>query len=140
MAFWLYNQYIYWGVTSFIPKIHRSKGAEQLIENCIDFVLHHEVCFSSHHRDRLLHRDIGKLTFPNFYKSDFLEILWLLAREEVRDRKMSRSLDLLRSKMKDGGVWELEKSMNIIVSIGQNDCANAFITERAAEVLDYYGH
>jgi hypothetical protein len=124
---------------SFIPKIHRAKGAGQLIANCIDFVLQHEVCFSSHNRDRLLHRDIGTLTFPNFYKSDFLEILWLLRREEVHDRKMSRSLELLRLKMKDSGVWELEKSMNTIVSIGQKDCANAFITERATEVLDTYG-
>ena len=135
----------YWGVTkllkgiSFIPKIQRTKEAQQLIENCIDFVLHHEVCFGSHNRDTFLHRDIGKLTFPNFYKSDFLEILWLLAREEVHDKRLSRSLELLRSKMKDGGFWELEKSMNIIVAIGQKDCANAFITERAAEVLDYYG-
>jgi len=124
---------------SFIPKLHRNNEAQRLIENCIDFVLHHEVCFSSHHSDRLLHRDIGRLTFPNFYKSDFLEILWLLAREEVHDRRMSRALALLRSKMKDGGFWELEKSMNIIVSIGQKDCANAFITERATAVLDYYG-
>jgi hypothetical protein len=80
------------------------------------------------------------MTFPNFYKSDFLEILWLLAREEVHDRKMSRALELLRSKRKDGGTWELEKPMNTIVSTGEKDCANAFITERAAEVLDYYGH
>ncbi len=135
----------YWGVTkllkgiSFILKVRRTKEAQQLIGNCIDFVLRHEVCFSSHDRDKFLHRDIGKLTFPNFYKSDFLEILWLLAREEVHDRRMSRSLDLLRSKMKDGDFWELEKSMNIIVAIGQKDCANAFITERATEVLDYYG-
>lgn len=136
----------YWGVTkllkgiSFIPKGQRTKEAQQLIENCIDFVLHHEVCFRSHHREKFLHRDIGKLTFPNFYKSDFLEILWLLAREEVHDRKMSRALELLRSKRKDGDFWELEKSMNIIVSIGQKDRANACITERATEVLDYYGH
>ncbi len=135
----------YWGMTkllkgiSFIPQIHRTKEAQRLIENCIDFILYHEVCFSSHHSDRLLHRDICKLTFPNFYKSDFLEILWLLAREEVHDKRISRALQLLRSKMKDGGFWELEKSMNIIVSIGQKDCANAFITERATEVLDYYG-
>jgi hypothetical protein len=136
----------YWGVTkllkgiSFIPKIQRTKEAQQIIENCVDFVLHHEVCFGSHNREKFLHPDIGKLTFPNFYKSDFLEILWLLAREEVRDTKISRSLELLRSKMKDGGFWELEKSMNIIVQIGRKDCANAFITERATEVLDYYGY
>jgi hypothetical protein len=136
----------YWGVIkllkgiAFIPKTRRTNEAQRLIENCIDFVLHHEVCFSSHHSDRLLHRDIGKLTFPNFYKSDFLELLWLLAREEVHDGKMARALALLRSKMKGGGFWDLEKPLNIIVSIGQKDRANAFITERATEVLDYYGH
>jgi hypothetical protein len=66
-------------------------------------------------------------------------ILWLLTREEVQDRKMSRSLELLRSKMRDGGFWELEKNINVIVPVGRKDCANAFITERATEVLDYYG-
>jgi hypothetical protein len=135
----------YWGVTkllkgiSFIPKNQRTKEAKQLIENCIEFVLHHEVCFRSHKRDDFLHRDIGKLTFPNFYKSDFLEILWLLAREKVHDRRISRALTSLRSKMKGGGFWKLEKAMNTIVSVGEKDCANAFITERATQVLDYYG-
>jgi len=134
----------YWGVTkllkgiSFIPKTHRGKEAQRLIENCIDFVLHHEVCFSSHRRDQFLHRDIDKLTFPNFYKSDFLEILWLLGREEVQDKRTSRALELLWSKRKEDGAWTLEKSMNTIVPVGQKDCANAFITERAAEVLDDY--
>jgi hypothetical protein len=134
----------YWGVTkllkgiSFIPKAQRTREVQQLIENCIDFVLHHEVCFSSHYGGRLLHRDIGTLAVPNFYKSDFLEILWLLAREGVHDPGISRALDLLRSKMKDGGFWELEKSMNTVVSVGQKDGSNALITERAAGVLDYY--
>jgi hypothetical protein len=136
----------YWGVTkllkgmSFIPRTQRTKKAQQLIEKCIAYILQHEVCFSSRKRDRFLHRDIGVLTFPNFYKSDFLEILWLLAREEVHDRRMSRALALLRSRRKDGGFWELEKSLSIVASIGQKDRSNAFITERATEVLDYYGH
>jgi hypothetical protein len=121
------------------PHNPKEQEAQQLIENCIDFVLQHAVCFSSHHRDKLLHRDIGILTFPNFYKSDFLEILWLLAREGVHDGRIAPSLELLRSKMKEGGTWELEKSKNTIVSIGQEGCANAFITERASAVLEYYG-
>jgi hypothetical protein len=41
--------------------------------------------------------------------------------------------------MKDAGSWEHEKSLNTVVPIGQKDRANAFITERANEVLDYYG-
>jgi hypothetical protein len=136
----------YWGVTkllkgvSFIPMINRTEQAQRLIENCIEFVLHHEVCFSSHRNGEFLQRDIGKLTFPNFYKSDFLEILWLLAREGVQDRKMSRALELLRSKMKVSDYWELEKPTNTIVSTGQAGRANAFITERAKKVLDFYGY
>lgn len=135
----------YWGVVkllkgvSFIPRSQRNKEAQLLIENCIDFVLDHEVCFGSRHKDRFLHRDIDKLAFPNFYKSDFLEILWLLAREEVHDMRLSRSLELLRSRMKVGGFWALDKTMNTIVPIGQKERPNAFITERANEVLDYYG-
>jgi hypothetical protein len=42
--------------------------------------------------------------------------------------------------MNDGGTWELEKPMNTIVSTGQKGWANAFITERATEVLDFYGY
>ena len=128
----------FWGVTkllkgiSFIPREERSSEAQQLIEKCIDYVLQHEVCFSSRHGEKLLNRDIGILKFPNFYKSDFLEILWLLAREGVHDRRMRRALELLRSKMKAGGTWELEKAMNTIVPIGEKGCANAFITERAS--------
>lgn len=134
----------YWGVTkllkgvSFIPKKQRSKEARRLVENCIEFVLHHEVCFGSHRRAELLHKDIGTLTFPCFYKSDFLEVLWLLAREKVRDRRVLRALDLLQARMKDGGFWELEKPANTIVSVGQKNMANVFITERANQVLRFY--
>jgi hypothetical protein len=135
----------YWGVIklfkgiSFIPKAQRSIKAQQLIENCIDFVLLHEVCFRSSHKDQFLCRGIDRLSVPNFYWSDYLEILWLLAREGVHDERMSRALELLRSRMKEGGFWELEISLNTIVSTGQKGRANAFITERARKVLDYYG-
>ena len=135
----------FWGVTkllkglSFIPKSQRTRAAQELIEKCIDFVLQHEVCFSSHHREKFLHGSISQLAFPNFYKSDFLEILWLLTREEVRDARMARTLDLLRSRRKADGTWELEKPMNIIASIGQKGCTNAFITARANQVLEFYG-
>jgi hypothetical protein len=145
------NKYCYgkhtcfWGVVkllkgiAFIPQTQRKKEAQRLIGNCIEFILHHEVCFSSHHRENPLHRDIGKLTFPNFYKSDVLEILWLLAMEDVHDGRMNRALELLRSKMRIGGTWELEKAANTILSTSQSGCFNAFITERATQVLNYYG-
>jgi hypothetical protein len=51
---------------------------------------------------------------------------------------MSRALELLRSRMKEGA-WDLEKSLNTIVPVGQPGRPNAFITARAAAVLDEYG-
>jgi hypothetical protein len=137
----------YWGVISllrglsFIPKSQRTKNAKYLLEKCIDFVLCHEVCFSSHKKEELIHSDIGALSFPNLVKADYLEILWLLARERIKDRKLSRALKLLQSKMNDNGYWELERPVpNLIVSMGRKGFTNEFITERAHEVLGYYRH
>ncbi len=135
----------YWGVVkllkgiSFIPRPQRSPQAQRLIENCIDFVLQHEVCFRCHQPEKFLHRDIDRLTFPNFYKSDFLEILWLLAREEVQDPRVSRALELLRARRKDSGGWAPDKPLNTVVSTGPAGRDNVFLTERASEVLAYYG-
>ena len=97
------------------------------------------VCFSSHDEDRFLHRDIDKLIFPST-RSDYLELLWLLAREGVQDKRTLRVEELLRSKMQGDGVWELEKPIyNLTASVDQKDSTNAFISERAMEVLEYYG-
>jgi hypothetical protein len=68
---------------SFIPKGTRPSAAVELLGRCRAFILLHQVCFSSHHPERLLTKDIGRLAFPSFYKSDALEILWLLAREGI---------------------------------------------------------
>ena len=38
------------------------------------------------------------LTFPNFYKGDFLELLWILQREEVISNELKPALELLKSK------------------------------------------
>jgi len=137
----------YWGIVkllkglSFIPKSQRTKDAKRLIENCVEFILHHEVCFRSHNKDEFIQSDIGTLTFPYLGKDDYLEILWLLSREGIRDKNVARAVELLRSKMKGDGFWELERPVpNLIVSMGKKGCANSFITERALKVLDYYGH
>jgi hypothetical protein len=135
----------YWGVTkllkglSFIPKEQRTADARQLIDQCVEFILLHEVCFASHKPDAIIHAHAGKLTFPNFYKSDFLEILWLLAREEVRDKRLNRAVELLQSKRLDNGTWSLERHANTIVPVGRIGHTNEFITDKAIRVLDFYG-
>jgi hypothetical protein len=135
----------YWGVVklfkgiSFIPEASRSKEVLDLRDRCIDFILKHEVCFSSRRPERIMINKLDLLTFPNMYKSDFLEILWVLKREQVKSAKLDRALALLKSKRRSDGEWELERKMsNLITSVGAINKANHFITERAKEVLAYY--
>ena len=67
----------------------------------------------------------------------FLEILHLLVRAGVRDRRMERAIQLLKSKRNSDGTWNLERPLsNSIVSIGKTGAPNGFVTERALEVLD----
>jgi hypothetical protein len=82
---------------------------------------------------------IDQLTFPNIYKSDFLEILWLLKREKIKSDKLTKALDLLVSKRQRNGSWLLERKINnMIVSIGETNLPNQYITKRANEVLSFY--
>ena len=135
----------YWGVIkllkglSFIPVNKRSENAKMLIKKCIDFVLLHEVCFSSHNLSQYIHPSIQSLSFPNMYHGDFLEILCLLKREQVNSIHMNRALDLLREIMKPDSTWEIEHPLkNLIIPFGNKNYGNEFITRRAKEVMDYY--
>lgn len=135
----------YWGIVkllkglSFVPEKYKSKSADILIKKCIDFVLLHKVCFSSHNENKLLNRIIDKITFPNMYNSDFLEILWLLKREKIKDQRIAKAIELLKSKMQPGMKWKLERPVNnLITSVGTKDRINEFVTDRAREVLNFY--
>lgn len=135
----------YWGIIkllkgiSFIPKQARTEEITELLDRCIRFVLLHKVCYSSHNPDKIMIEKMDLLTFPYMYKSDLLEILWLLKREEVKSDNLKPALYLLKSKQQKNGYWYLEKKVhNMVTSIGELNQPNQFITNRANEVLDYY--
>ncbi|EAR02967.1 hypothetical protein [Maribacter sp. HTCC2170] len=135
----------YWGITkllkgiSFIPKQLRTAQTNDLLNRCIQYVLLHKVCYSSRDSSKVMIKGIDRLTFPNMYKSDFLEILWLLKREKVKSHELDAAIVLLRSKKQEDDNWNLEKQMhNMVTSIGAKDRPNAFVTKRGHEVLEYY--
>lgn len=135
----------YWGVTkllkgiSFISRHHRTPAITGLRAKCIEFILKHKVCFSSRKPEKIMVNKMDLITFPNMYKSDFLEILWILKREQIKSAELNPSLDLLKSKQFSDGQWPLERKMNnMVTSIGTVGTANPFVTERAMEVLEYY--
>ncbi len=135
----------YWGIIklfkglSFIPQDKRTDGARRLISKCADFILLHEVCYGSRDASRLIHKNIGKLTFPNMYQGDFLEILWLLSRESVRSPRIDRAVELLKSKMRPDGTWSIERKIQNMAVPLEKKQADYFITERAREALDFHG-
>ncbi len=137
----------YWGVVklfkglSFIPEAYRNKDAIELRDKCLGFILKHKVCYSSNHYPRFISPKVDQLTFPNFYKSDFLEILWLLKREKIRHEDLSPALKLLKSKQQSDGSWNLERSMqSMAASVGVVGRFNPFVTCRAREVVVYYNN
>lgn len=135
----------YWGVIkllkglSFIPADKRSVKAQNLINKCTDFILLHEVCFSSHNKPEFIHTNIKRLTFPNMYQGDFLEILWLLKREQVKSSYIQRALNLLKNKMGSDSTWKMERQIkDLIIPIGKKNYGNELITNRAREIMEYY--
>jgi hypothetical protein len=135
----------YWGIVkllkgiSFIPKQSRTKEITDLLDKCIRFVLLHKICYSSRRLEEIMIQKIDLLTFPNMYKSDFLEILWLLKREKIKSDKLKPALELLKSKQQKNGSWHLERKVhNMVTSVGELNHPNQFITDRADEVLNYY--
>lgn len=135
----------YWGVVkllkgiSFIQKEYRDPNTKDLLNRCIQFVLLHKVCFSSHQSGKIMVPKMDLLTFPNMYKSDFLEILWLLRRENIVAEEMKPALQLLKDKQHKDGSWHLERQVNNMVAlVGEVSKPNQFITKRAVEVLGYY--
>ena len=80
---------------------------------------------------------ISRAGFPNMYKSDYLEILWLLKREDVSDKRMFRALKLLESRRLPDSTWKSERTVSkLVIPFGAARYANAFITERAKKILE----
>jgi hypothetical protein len=136
----------YWGVVklakglSHVPPAERTEKVRRLLGRCIDFILRHEVCYRSHEKNRLIDPGTGLITFPSVGKSDYLEILWILAREKVHAAETQRAVALLKSKMAGDGRWCLEQPVaGLVVSAGAKGRPNDFVTERAREVLAFYG-
>ena len=130
----------FWGVidllraVSFLPGKMRTPSIEKLKEKCVDFILLHEVCFSSRKKSAFINPRIRKLRFP--ISGDFLQVLWLLKREGVKDRRMRRAIRLLLSRRNRDGTWNLEATVpNGIVTFGKVNAPNPFITEKALYVL-----
>lgn len=80
------------------------------------------------------------LGYPLFWDTDILEIVWLLIKNGIRDRRMDDAIELIFSKQDGNGRWPLEKTFNgrMLTNIESRNKASKWITARAWQALRLY--
>jgi hypothetical protein len=112
------KQTCYYGVVkalkalSEIPEERRTPAVKDTLGRCAEYLLKHRVFRSSGEPARVGNEDWTRLGFPLMWKTDALEVLLLLGRLGVRDRRMRDAVDLVVSKRGPDGRWAPEKSFS----------------------------
>ena len=86
-----------------------------------------------------VNRDISAVIEP--YQTDILEILDILTKLHVRDKRMDDAIKLLLSKQDEQSRWKMENSFNgrFIADIETKGQPSKWITLRALRVLKNLG-
>jgi len=123
-----------------IPPKKRSAAARSTIRKAADFILRHHLFMRSHNLNVIANPDWICLGFPLFWMTDILELIWLLVKNGIRDRRMDNAVELAFSKQDRDGRWSLEKTFNgrMPANIEEKDCPSKWITWRAWQALQVY--
>jgi hypothetical protein len=127
---------------SMIPEKKRSKEMKKTIKKEIEIYLENEVFMYLRDEKGNKKAKFGwtHLGFPLFYQSDALEVLDVLTKLGVKDKRMQRAVDLVLSKQDHSGRWKLENTFNgkMWVDIEKKGKPSKWITLKAARVLKRY--
>jgi hypothetical protein len=120
-----------------IPADERSESVKGTIERGAEYLLKHHVYRRSHDLTRVSKPVWLHFGFPLMWGTDVLEILGILTRLGIRDKRMQEAVDLVVSKQDENGRWMLERSFNgrFQVSIEQKDRPSKWVTLNALRVL-----
>lgn len=120
-----------------IPADKRSDGVKCTIENGAEYLLKHHVYKRSHDLTRVSKPAWLHFGFPLMWNTDVLEILGILTRLGIRDRRMQEAVDLVVSKQDENGRLMLERSFNgrFQVNIEQKGKPSKWVTLNALRVL-----
>lgn len=113
-----------------------------------EFLLKHHLYKRSHDLTKVMNPRLTKLTFPNFYYIDFLQMLELLLDMGCRDERMEDAYQaLLKKSSKDDGKWKLERLCNergkndlfpIPVTLEERSMESKWITMKSLKVIKNY--
>ena len=120
-----------------IPAHKRSEGVKCSIEKGAEYLLKHRVYKRSHDLTRVSKPVWLHFGFPVMWNTDVLEILGILTKLGIRDKRMQDAVDLVVSKQDEKGRWSMERSFNgrFQVNIEQKGKPSKWVTLKALSVL-----
>lgn len=101
-----------------LSKRENTAAVQKIMDQGKEFLLKHHLYKRSHDLKKIINPRLTKLTFPNFYYPDFLQMLDLLTDLGCRDERMTDAYHALLKKRREDGKWELERLYN---ERGKND-------------------
>jgi hypothetical protein len=125
-----------------IPAEKRSVSAVNAIERGVEYLLKHHIYKRSHDLNRVSKPSWLRFGFPLMYQTDVLEVLGILTRLGVKDKRMQEAVDLVLAKQDEQGRWRLENTFNgrSQTNIEQKGASSKWITLNALRVLKgFYG-
>ena len=123
-----------------IPINKRTSDVKNSINKAVEYLLIHHIYKRSHDLSRKSKPGWLRLGFPLMYQTDILEILDILTRLGVKDKRMQEALEIIFSKQDKQGRWILENSFNgrFITNIETKGKSSKWITLKALGVLKKY--
>jgi hypothetical protein len=123
-----------------IPEASRSKEVKHCIDNAVEFLLKHHVFKRSHDPAKVSKPSWKKFGFPKMWQTDVVEILLILTKLGVHDKRMQEAVDLVISKQDEKGCWRLEDTFNgrFQVNIEAKGKRSKWVTLNALTLLKRY--
>jgi hypothetical protein len=120
-----------------IPENKRNKEVKDTLKKGVEYLLVHHIYKRSHDLSKISKPSWLQLGFPHMYQSDILEILDILTRLGIKDKRMQDAIDILISKQNEKGQWNLERTFNgrFLINIEKKDKPSKWITLNALKVL-----
>ena len=123
-----------------IPPAERSAEVKRTIEQGVEYFLKHHIYKKSHDLTKVSKPGWLKFGFPLMYQDDVLEILEILAKLKVKDKRLEPAVELVERKRSKEGKWILENTFNgrFFADIEQKGKPSKWITLKALQVLKFY--
>jgi hypothetical protein len=123
-----------------IPSAERSPEVRRTIDQGVEYFLKHHIYKKSRNLTKVSKPGWLNFGFPLMYQDDVLEMIEILAKLKVKDKRLESAIELVESKKSKEGKWILENTFNgrFFVNIEQKGKPSKWITLKALQVLEFY--